>query len=107
MTPLPEALLNQAPLIIGRAPQGIGQDFQGWPRSSLAAQREKGYRRILRDTFFPSEWWLRLYYGLGSAGILFWHRWVRHPLAILGWVKQFLHERLEELKSRKLRQCTQ
>jgi hypothetical protein len=94
MTPLPETLLAQAPLKIGHAPQGIGEDFRGWPNSSLAAQREKGYRRILRDTFFPSEWWLRLRYGLGSTGSLFWCRWVRHPLHILGWVKHLLLGRL-------------
>jgi hypothetical protein len=90
MTPLSETLLAQAPLKIGRAPQGIGEDFRGWPNASLAAQRRKGYWRILRDSFFPSEWWLRLYYGLGSARPLFWYRWVRHPLHILGWVKHLL-----------------
>lgn len=94
MTPLSKTLLSQVPLEIGRAPQGIGEDFQGWPRSSLAAQRKKGYQRILCDTFLPSEWWLRLYYGLGSAHPVFWCRWVRHPLHILGWVKQLLLERM-------------
>ncbi len=94
VTPLSEALLRQAPLEIGRAPRGIGDDFQGWPRLSLAAQRRKGYWRILRDTLFPSEWWLRLHYGLGSAGSLFWYRWLRHPLDILGWARQLLLERM-------------
>ena len=41
-------------------------------------------KRILQDTFFPSGWWLRLHYGLDSAQPLFWYRWFRHPLYILG-----------------------
>jgi hypothetical protein len=94
MTPLPERLLNHAPLKIGRAPRGIGQDFMGWPRSSLAHQRKKGYRHLLLDTFLPSEWWLRMHYGLDSVCPIWWYRWVRHPLEILGWVKQLLLERL-------------
>lgn len=96
MTPLSEPLLSQAPIRLGRAPQGIGLQFQGWPRSSLAAQREKGHWRILCDTLFPSEWWLRLRYGLGSASSLFWYRWVRHPFHIVGWVKHLLLGRIRD-----------
>ena len=101
MTPLSGKLLNQAHLSVGHAPKGIGADFQGWPRSSLVSQREKGYWRILRDTFLPSAWWLRSHYGLGSAQPLLWYRWIRHPLDILGWIKQLLHERLEEFRCKK------
>jgi hypothetical protein len=50
----------------------------------------------LRDTFFPSEWWLRLRYQLGCARSLrlAWHRWLRHPLYVLGHVARALLERL-------------
>jgi hypothetical protein len=96
ITPLPLALLAQTPIKIGRPPQGIGLEFQGWPRSSLAAQRAKGSRRILQDTLFPSEWWLRLYYGLGSARPLFWYRWIVHPLRILRWSLQLARERISD-----------
>jgi hypothetical protein len=94
ISPLSETLRQQAPLKIGRAPSGIGRDFQGWPYSSIGQQREKGYRGILRDSFYPPEWWLRLRYGLGSSSPLFWHRWVRHPLHILGWMIHLLVGRL-------------
>jgi hypothetical protein len=96
VTPLSDTLCQHAPLKIGSAPQGIGQEFQGWPRTSIRRQRAagKGYVRLLADTFFPSEWWLRLYYGLGSARPLFWHRWVRHPLRILGFIGRLLLERI-------------
>ncbi|MBN1218099.1 MAG: nucleotidyltransferase family protein [Anaerolineae bacterium] len=105
LTPLSEALRQTAPLKLGRPPQGIGAnvglEFQGWPRYSLAARRHKGYAAILRDTFFPAEWWLRFYYGLPSAPspkfridpAWWWGRWARHPLHILGWVRHYFRHR--------------
>ncbi|UCC87654.1 MAG: nucleotidyltransferase family protein [Anaerolineales bacterium] len=84
MTPLSDELLSAAPIKIGRAPEKIGVEYQGWPRTRVGSWRERGYRRVLGDTLFPSEWWLRLRYKLGSARSLFWYRWVRHPLYIMG-----------------------
>jgi hypothetical protein len=89
ITPLSSILRHHAPLKIGECPAGIGTEFQGWPRSSLAHQRDKGYGRVLYDTFFPSEWWLRLHYGLDSAQPLFWYRWMRHPIHIFGRLRQY------------------
>jgi hypothetical protein len=84
MTPVSDELLREASIRIGHTPKGIGVDYQGWPRTRRADWRERGYRRVLCDTLCPSEWWLRLRYTLGSARPLFWYRWVRHPLYILG-----------------------
>ncbi len=92
MTPLSDELLSQSGVKIGRAPEGIGIEYQGWPRPS--AERRQGWRRVLHDTFLPSEWWLRLRYKLGSARPLFWSRWVRHPLYVLGHVARAVLERL-------------
>jgi hypothetical protein len=84
MTPLSDELLREASIRIGHMPRGIGVDYEGWPRTRRVDWRERGYQRVLRDTLCPSEWWLRLRYMLGSARPLFWYRWVRHPLYILG-----------------------
>jgi hypothetical protein len=94
LTPLPATLRQQAGLTTGRTPQGIGLDFTGWPRSSLAKQRKKGWPAIIQNTFFPSEWWLRLRYSLGAARPLFWYRWVRHPFEIMGWGTRYLLEQI-------------
>lgn len=101
LTPLSADLLRAAALTPGRPPSGLGQEFQGWPRFSLAAQCHKGYGRILRDSFFPAEWWLRFYYGLPAAPstklrpdpVFWWRRWLRHPLHILGWVGRYFVDR--------------
>jgi hypothetical protein len=53
---------------------------------------------IFHDAFFPSAWWLRLYYGVGGTASWFWYRWIRHPLHILGWLMQYCAERFEKFK---------
>jgi hypothetical protein len=95
MTPLSETLRRRAGLKPGKALPGAGQEFDGWPRLSLAAQRDKGYGRILGDTFFPSAWWLRLHYRLDAIQPLFWHRWVVHPWRILTWAGRYLRDRIQ------------
>lgn len=85
LTPLPQEALAQARLPLGTRPSGVGEDFDGWPRHALAAQRSKGWREVLRDTFWPSAWWLRLHSGLSAAAPLWRRRWLLHPLEIAGW----------------------
>jgi hypothetical protein len=93
-TPLSEELLTRARVPIGPQPQGIGLEYRGWPRIPAAGWRNAGYRRVLRDTLLPPEWWLRLRYRRGSAGSLFWCRWLRHPLHVAGQIARALLERL-------------
>lgn len=93
VVPLSDGLLRRAGLPVERTVRGVGVDFQGWPRSAMAVQRRKGWLRVLRDTFFPSEWWLRLHYGLAPDRPLFGYRWLRHPLEIAGRVRQLWRER--------------
>jgi hypothetical protein len=94
MTPLSDELLSKAPIEIGHAPRQIGMEYQGWPKVQPVRWREGGYRHVLCATLFPSEWWLRLRYKLGSTHSLFWCRWVRHPLHILGHIVRVLLERM-------------
>lgn len=84
VTPVSDRLRQQAGLKLDRAPQGIGLEFDGWPRRRGAQLQAQSWSEIARATFFPSEWWLRLHYGLDCMQPLFWYRWVRHPLYILG-----------------------
>lgn len=94
MTPLSESLRSCAKIQVGKAPVGIGLDFQGWPRIPRTAWRRKGYRRVWLDTLYPSEWWLRLRYQLNCTRSLAWYRWVRHPLYILSHIGRALLEKL-------------
>jgi hypothetical protein len=99
LTPLSEELQHALAFNLDDLPKDDSDqpfwDFRGWPRSSLAAQREKRYWGILRDSFYPPEWWLRMHYGVDKAPTsLWWARLVRHPLHILGWVGDYLAGRV-------------
>jgi hypothetical protein len=95
LTPWSEKVLNSLNFEIFPPPKGVGQTFQGWPYSSLALQWKKGTGRFLEDTFWPSEWWTRLYYGLDRRSLRWWWtRLIRHPLHIAGWMLQYLQKRI-------------
>lgn len=95
LTPWSEKVLNTLNLEIDPLPKGAGQTFQGWPQSSLNVQRYKGMRRFLGETFWPSEWWTQLYYGVDRRSLSWWWtRLLRHPLHIASWVLQYLQERI-------------
>ena len=88
LTPLPAVVIERAGIQIGRAPAEIGRDWSGWPR--LAYGRGRGdWPAFLKETFFPSEWFLRLYYGVGSTRPIWPTRVFRHPLhvAFLAWLR--------------------
>lgn len=93
LTPWSKKVLDKLQLAVDQPPKGAGVMFQGWPQSSLAQQREKGLGAFLKDTFWPPEWWLRLYYGAAGRGPgWWWTRLIRHPLHIGGWVLHYLRE---------------
>lgn len=94
ITPLSAHLRAQAGLDLGAPPAGVGQEFAGWPRASIPQQRAAGksYRRILADTFYPPEWWLRLHYRLTPAQPLFRQRWLLHPWRVLTWAGHYLRQ---------------
>ena len=64
--------------------QGIGRDYQGWPRRRSLPDGNPW--KLLKETFFPGEWWVRLFYGGRGRSSWFWHRWLRHPLHLLEWL---------------------
>lgn len=93
ITPLSDALQEQAGIVPGRPPTNIGQEFGGWPRYSIKMlRRSKSYPQILGDTLFPPEWWLCLYHGVAPGHGLKQVRWVGHPLHILGFATQLLQK---------------
>jgi hypothetical protein len=94
LTPWSDAVLDRLSLDVRSVPKGVGQIFQGWPRFSLAAQREKGWWGILRDTFLPPEWWLRVRYGVRGWASWVWHRGVEHPRRILAEMPPYLRTRV-------------
>ena len=82
LTPWSDTILERLRLPVDRLPGGAGASYQGWPRFPLAGQRAKGARGILRDSFFPSPWWLRVSYGEGPSHAGYWRAWRLHQHAL-------------------------
>ncbi|MEN8190452.1 MAG: nucleotidyltransferase family protein [Thermodesulfobacteriota bacterium] len=65
--------------------------FTGWPkkrRKELRVERKRLYR-VLLDTFFPSRWWLGIYYGAATERERLRHLLKHHPLHIFWWVRLY------------------
>lgn len=83
LTPLPETLRGKIPIQHSQPPAGVNQYPQGWPQERFERSRQVGLARFIAQTLRPpSEWWLRLYYGIDSRQVP-WHGQVRHRLHIL------------------------
>ncbi|MDU9049220.1 MAG: nucleotidyltransferase family protein [Candidatus Electrothrix sp. Rat3] len=100
LSPWNEAVQERLEFGTERRPSGVGKSFTGWPRRKLAKQKGRGIGPILRDTFLPPDWWLRIYYApKGQIGRL-WSLIVQHPLHVFWWIKLywaiFLKETLPE-----------
>lgn len=82
VTPLPPELTEYVSPGRDRRIRGVGVVAK--PPDEIVKEG-RPIRDVLRDVFDPSDWWLRLYYGLGSGAALWWSRFVRHPLRMGYW----------------------
>jgi hypothetical protein len=68
LSPLPLHLAGIIPVEQTTSPAGINQYPQGWPQNSVKKARRVGFLRFLLDSLKPpSNWWLRLYYGIPES----------------------------------------
>ena len=79
--PLPDASKKRLGLGLARKLQ---PDLRHWPTPWRAARAKLGARRFINELFFPSQWWLRLHYGLGPAGSIWPQRCLIHPFKMAG-----------------------
>lgn len=89
LTPWSESVSTALSLQIRSVPGGVGEMFQGWPHLRLAEQRDKKLLPLLRDTFWPPEWWARLYYGVTGGCEWVLCRLLTHPRHVFWWVRLY------------------
>lgn len=67
--------------------------FTGWPQRRVKELEEKvSLKEVLKETFLPSSWWLKVYYGAGdSTGRLLKALCVDHPKNVLWWTHLYSH----------------
>jgi Uncharacterised nucleotidyltransferase len=97
LTPLSDSLVTHAGVELGRAPHGLWDDFRKSPRTPPETTTHEGYALTLRDAFFPSEWWLRLYFGIGSAHPVSWRHRIQHLLYLAA---RFRHVTRRHIRAR-------
>lgn len=68
----------------------VGEPYAGWPRNTFLGKNKKPWWKLLRQTFLPSPWWMRVYYGTGSRSGAIKHQLLSHPLHILRWIKAYV-----------------
>ncbi len=102
LTPLPERLAAVIPIRQIQPPDGVGKYPQGWPQQVYPEWKRMGILYYLRRTFAspayirhtfsaPSNWWLRLYYGI-NADSVFWYGQVAYRMQVLKMIPwKFLH----------------
>lgn len=82
LVPLPEPLQFLRPAPGTAAPAGVGE---GFPQLSTV-RLGKGQRlQALRALLYPSEWWMRAYYGVPAGRPLAAVRWTRHVWRLAYW----------------------
>ncbi len=73
LTPLPEHYVNVIPIRQISPPVGCNQYPGGWPHYKVGQWKRFGLWKFLWRTFTPpSDWWLRLYYGIDER-FVFWY----------------------------------
>lgn len=83
LTLLPERLAGIIPIEAGEPPRGLNRYPRGWPGHSYRGLGGLDLVRIALRTFDrPSDWWLRLYNGIGD-GACWWYGVVVHPLQVI------------------------
>jgi hypothetical protein len=78
--PLPENLQQHIPHNRNKMPVGTGISIL--PLSTIL---HKPVKQRLQELLYPSNWWLRLYYGVSPDSSLFLTRWLRHPRQVALW----------------------
>jgi hypothetical protein len=71
--------------VSGLTRSGDWDDYHGFPRAAVAGRRPKDVARVVRDTLWPNEWWLRLHRGLDRDAPILIHRMWHHPREMLVW----------------------
>lgn len=96
LTPWSERVAQEFSFDLETRPKGVGKPFRGWPLQKLKNTRLANLPLLIKETLFPPQWWLQLYYGyLGGAA--YWRvRCFVYPRTLWRWAKSYLGEHLKK-----------
>ncbi len=99
LTPWSESVCTELRFDVRRQPWGVGQPFSGWPLQKLKATEKSKLPVLAKNTLWPSQWWVQVYYG-HLKGLTYWKaRCIDHPRMLLRWAKAYCYAYLENRKN--------
>ncbi len=70
-------------------PSRPGSPYRGWPLRRLKTVRISEMSGLARETLWPSQWWLQLYYGVLDGPGYLKARFFDHPRQLWRWIKAY------------------
>ncbi|MBE0585960.1 MAG: nucleotidyltransferase family protein [Desulfofustis sp.] len=95
LTPWPEDIVELLQLPIARPSRCIGEPYKGWPQRSIKDISPSELFRFFRETLWPGQWWLQIYYGHLAGAPYLRARWFEHPRTVWRWLKTYVAEKLQ------------
>ena len=68
-----------------------GVPYRGWPQRRLRTVAWREVPGLVRDTLWPSGWWVQVHYGRAHGSGYWRTRLLDHPRRLLGWVRAYWH----------------
>ena len=100
LTPWQNNVLAQLKLDIRKQPDGTGLPYSGWPKRKLTTDKKKELLQLAKDTLWPSQWWMQIYYGHLRGTDYLKARLIDHPRMLWRWVKAYWHLNARNSKER-------
>lgn len=95
VTPWKQDVIDLLHLEVEKIPDAAGAPYRGWPRRRLEDTALRQLPTLARETFWPSTWWVQVYYGYLSGPAYWKVRLFEHPRAIWRWGKTYIRDYLD------------
>ena len=87
LTPFSDKVVHQLQLAVKNRPGAVGEPYRGWPLRT--ADSITNLPQLLRDTLWPGQWWLQIYYGQLTGISYLKSRFFYHQRMVWRWLKSF------------------
>ena len=91
LTPLQQYVSEHLKLDLREQPVGYGLPYTGWPQRKIRKVKKTELASLAKETFWPSPWWLQMYYGYQRGPEYLKARFFHHPRAVWRWAKTYLY----------------